>query len=97
MAEKCCFNILIFLFRRMFFIVTRNEGKKKKERKSNMKNKKKKKFKTALFWTFKKKNQHIHFLVHGHFSWSMFDLRLVKGPRTLRMHFFGDRTVEVLP
>jgi hypothetical protein len=27
-----------------------------------------------------KKIQHLHFLVHGHSSWSTFDLHLVKGP-----------------
>ena len=27
------------------------------------------------------KNKHIHFLVHGHFSWSTFDLHLVGGAK----------------
>ena len=29
------------------------------------------------------KNQHIHFLVHGHSSWSTFSLHLVRGPKSL--------------
>ena len=33
-----------------------------------------------------KKNQHIHFLVHGHFSWFTFGLPLVRGPKALEMH-----------
>ena len=28
-------------------------------------------------------NQHIHFLVHGHSSWSMVGLHLVRGPKAL--------------
>ena len=44
-------------------------------------------FQNWPFWTYIKKNQHIHFLVHGHFSWSTFGLHLIKGPETLRMQF----------
>ena len=33
------------------------------------------------------KKQHIHFLVHGHFSWSTFGLHLVKGPKALKVCF----------
>ena len=32
-------------------------------------------------------NSQIHFLVHGHFSWSTSGLHLVRGPKALRMHF----------
>ena len=31
--------------------------------------------------------QHIHFLVHGHFNWSMFCFHLIRGPKALRIHF----------
>ena len=34
------------------------------------------------------KIQHIHFLVHGHTSWSTFDLHLVRGPKALWIDFF---------
>ena len=44
---------------------------------------------TALCGHILKKIQHIHFLLHGHFSWFMFVLGLVRGPKTLRMQFFG--------
>jgi hypothetical protein len=37
-------------------------------------------FKTALFGHISK-TRHIHFLVHGHFSWSTFNLHLVRGPK----------------
>ena len=42
-------------------------------------------FKTTCFGFFlnKNKNQHNYFLVHGHSSWSMLGLRLVKDPKTL--------------
>jgi hypothetical protein len=33
------------------------------------------------------KNQHIHFQVHGHFSWSTFGIHLIRGLKTVRMHF----------
>jgi hypothetical protein len=32
---------------------------------------------------------------HGHFYWSMFDLRLVKGPKALKISFFINQTMEV--
>ena len=51
-------------------------------RRSNMK----KVANITLFGHIFKKNQHIHFSVHGHFSWSTFGLHLVKGPKALRMH-----------
>ena len=34
-------------------------------------------------WTCIKKNQHNHFWVHGHSSWSIFYLHLVRGPKAL--------------
>ena len=37
----------------------------------------------CLFWAYLKKNQHFHFLVHGHSSWSTFGLHLVRGPKAL--------------
>ena len=40
-------------------------------------------FKTTLFGHILQKNQHIHFLVHGHSSWSTFGLHLVRGPKAL--------------
>ena len=38
-------------------------------------------FKHYPFWRYIKKNQHVHFLVHGHSSWSTFDFHLVRGPK----------------
>ena len=41
-------------------------------------------FQNCIFWAyFKKKNQHIHLLVHGHSSWSTFGLHLVRDPKAL--------------
>ena len=40
-------------------------------------------FQNCLFWTYNKKNQHIHFLMHGHSSWSTFGIHLVRGPKAL--------------
>ena len=38
----------------------------------------------CLFWAYiKNNNQHIHFLVHGHPSWSTVGVHLVRGPKTL--------------
>ena len=45
------------------------------------------------FWDIYIKDQHIHFLVHGHFSWSTFSLHLVKGPKALNA-FFRNRTMK---
>ena len=39
-------------------------------------------FKTA-FWDIYYKNQHNPFLMHGHSSWSTFDLHLVRDPKAL--------------
>jgi len=61
------------------FILMRKE-REKKGRWSNMK-----KSQNFLFWTYIKKNQHIHFLVHGHFSWSMLGLHIVRGPNVLKI------------
>ena len=44
-----------------------------------------------------KKNQHLHFLVHGHSSWSTFGLHLVKGPWTMKTNILVTRTMEVVP
>ena len=38
-------------------------------------------FKTALFGYIYKENQHIHFVVHGHSSWSTFNLHLVRAQK----------------
>ena len=40
--------------------------------------------KTTLLGHIFKINQHIHFLVHGHSSWSTFGLHLVRNPNTLK-------------
>jgi hypothetical protein len=46
-----------------------------------------------LFW-----NQHIHHVVHCHFSWSMFSLHLARGPKVvMHFYFFGNRTMKVWP
>ena len=39
-------------------------------------------FKTTLLGHVSK-SKHIHFLVHGHSSWSTFDLHLVRGSKAL--------------
>ena len=42
----------------------------------------------CLLWTnVYQKNQHIHSLMHGHFSWSTFGLHLVRGSKASNMHF----------
>ena len=52
----------------MFFIDVKKEGKKKGEKVKHDENSQ-----TALLgYNFFFKTQHIHFLVHGHYSWSMF-------------------------
>ena len=40
-------------------------------------------FQKCPFWAHMKKSQHIHFLMHGHFSWSMVDLHIVRSPTAL--------------
>ena len=58
----------------------------------------------SLFWKlpvldiyYKKINQHIHFLVHGHSSWSTSGLHLMRGPKALWIDFLGNRIMEVGP
>ena len=41
----------------------------------------------------KEKNQHIHFLVHGHSSLSTFGLNLVRGPKVLQISIFLNQTM----
>ena len=43
--------------------------------------------KTSIFGAYIKKNQHIHFLMHGYSSWSTFSLHLVRGPRLWKLIF----------
>ena len=44
---------------------------------------------------FFKKNQHIHFLVHGHSFLSTFELHLARGPKTLQIVFtLRNRTMK---
>jgi hypothetical protein len=45
----------------------------------------------------KNKNQHIHFLVHDHSSWSTSGLYLVRGPRLSKRSFLKSRTIEKGP
>ena len=74
MIEQCCYNDF-------FFGLFEEEKMKTREDKRlvNMEF-----FSLNLpFLGIFKKNQHIHFLVHGHSSWSMFGLHLVRGPKTL--------------
>ena len=54
-------------------------------------------FKTTFFGHVLKKNHHIHFLVHGHSSWSTFGLQLVRGPRLSNLSFLRSRTMKVGP
>jgi hypothetical protein len=45
-------------------------------------------FQSFSFWTYIKKSQHVHFLIHGHPSCSTFNLHLVRGPKTSVNGFF---------
>ena len=42
-------------------------------------------------------NQHIHFFVHGHSSWSTFTLHLVRGPNDFIIWILRNHTMEVGP
>jgi hypothetical protein len=44
-------------------------------------------FQKYIFLDIYSNNQQVNFLVHGHFSWSMFILHLVRGPKALKLHF----------
>ena len=98
MAEKLLLLSFLFSFSMIFLNfwpkklkVMRKERIKKGSR-SNMK-----KFPNLKILDIYLKNQHIDFLVHGLFSWSMFGLHLVNDPKTLKMHFFTNWTMEVWP
>ena len=80
MVKKRCLIFILFspLLAECHHSYTRKEGEKK-ERKSNMQTKNPS---TVLFeHILKKKDQDIHFLLHGHYSGSTFRLHLVKGPK----------------
>ena len=52
-------------------------------------------FQTTPFWNCILKYKHVHFLVHGHSSWSTFNLHLVRGPKALEIDFLGNQTMEI--
>ena len=79
MAEKCHFrkkSIFFSFFLPNVFIVMKKEGKKKGSKVKHEENSQ-----NYPLWPYIKKNKHIHFWVHGHFSLSMFSLHLVRGPK----------------
>jgi hypothetical protein len=43
------------------------------------------------------KNHYIHFLAHGHSSWSTFGLHLMRDPKTLSIDLLSNRTMKVGP
>ena len=53
------------------------------------------KFQPSLCGTNIQKNKPIHIMVYGHFSWSMFGLHRVKGPKALIFSFFYKSNHEV--
>ena len=72
-------NVVVMIFFMIFFCEGENEEKRRQKNRQ-----------TWLFpqnypfWTyFKQKFAHIHFLVHGHSSWSTFTLHLVWDAKTL--------------
>ena len=83
-----CFNIFPFSWPKVT-VVTREEGEEKGWR-SN-----KNKIPKLSYLDIYLKNQHIHFLVHGHFFWSTFSLHLVRGPKNFKLHFFRNQTMEL--
>jgi hypothetical protein len=72
MIEKYCYNI--------FFInhFGRREDEDKRMVKLDYSS-----FSRPSFLGYIIKNQHIHFLVYGHSSWSTFGLHVVRGRKTL--------------
>ena len=50
--------------------------------------------KHVLFGHIFKKSAHL-LLVHGHSPWSMFNLRLVRGPKALKYVFVRNLTMEL--
>ena len=76
MTRKCCFNNL--------FILGNHYCSQEERSKERGENKTCKKNLNFPFLGIFKKNQHIHFLVHGHSSWSTFNLLLMKGPKSLK-------------
>ena len=49
---------------------------------------KKKEWSNLIFFQNCPKNQRLHFLVHGHSSWSTFGLHLGRGPNLLKLMFY---------
>ena len=52
--------------------------------------------KKCPFWAYIRRNQHIHYLKHGHSSWFTFGLPSV-GPKAFKTDFLRSRTMEVGP
>jgi hypothetical protein len=71
-------NIIIII--NLYWIFFREKKTKARENKRMVKLEK---FSKLSFLGIFKKNQHNHFWVHDHSSWSTFDLQLVRGPKTL--------------
>ena len=74
-----------YLFLPKVTVVTRKQGEKK-GRRSSMKE-----FPKLPSSYIYLKKKHIHFLVHGHFTWSTFGLHLARGPKALNIHFLEIR------
>ena len=86
MVEKCCYNKKLMDF--ILFFVFLEEKLKTREDKRRQENGQTSIFFSILtFWAYTKKNQHIHFLVHGLSSWSTYGLHLVRGPKALQIVF----------
>ena len=67
-----------------------------KERSEGEGEKVKHEFPKLLIGTYMKESQHIHFLVHGHFSWPMFGLHVSQGSKGFKNALLGSWTMEVL-
>ena len=85
--------------------VKTSENKKIREMKNNEAKSRQKNGQIWFFFPFPKvsflgiflKNQHIHVLVYGHSSWSVFVLHLVRGPKALKFVFLRNYIMEVWP
>jgi hypothetical protein len=89
MAKKCCCNNI---FNALLFGV-----EKMKTRKDKRMVKVDFSFSKLILLGICSKNDYIHFLAHGHSSWSTFSLHLMKDPKTLSIDLLSNRTMKVGP
>ena len=73
MAQIYCYNKILMIF----FWEEKTKTKRKHKEWSNLI------FFKLSFLIYIKLNQQIHFLVHGHSSWSTFGSHLMRGPKAL--------------